>query len=45
MVASAWFPWAVLGPDAVDDVAAESGLVVLERAASGARCFAVLSPV
>ncbi len=43
VMASAWFPWAVLGPDEVDDVAAESGLVVAERAASGARFFAVLS--
>ena len=43
-MASAWFPWAVLGPDAVDDVAAEAGLAVVERVL-GPRAFAVLSPV
>ncbi|HEY2194259.1 MAG TPA: class I SAM-dependent methyltransferase [Actinomycetospora sp.] len=32
-LAGTWFPWAVLGPDAIDDVAAAAGLVVLERSA------------
>ncbi|WP_433035723.1 class I SAM-dependent methyltransferase [Actinomycetospora sp. CA-053990] len=38
-----WFPWAVLGPHAVDDVAAEAGLVVVARA-EGERCFVELVP-
>jgi SAM-dependent methyltransferase len=32
-LAGTWFPWAVLGPEAIDDVAAAAGLVVLERSA------------
>ncbi|GLZ49547.1 methyltransferase type 12 [Actinomycetospora sp. NBRC 106375] len=41
-----WFPWAVLGPDGVDAVAAEAGLEVAERhqTADGARCFVTLTP-
>ena len=39
---SGWFPWAVLGPAAVDDVAAQAGLVVTDRQV-GERCFAELS--
>ncbi|MEJ2863879.1 class I SAM-dependent methyltransferase [Actinomycetospora flava] len=38
-----WFPWAVLGPHAVDDVAAEAGLRVVDRE-EGARAFVVLTP-
>jgi hypothetical protein len=38
-----WFPWAVLGPLAVDEVAAEAGLVVIARA-DGDRCFVELVP-
>jgi SAM-dependent methyltransferase len=43
-----WFPWAVLGPDAVDEVAAAAGLWVTERSApeemdATGRSFAVLS--
>jgi SAM-dependent methyltransferase len=38
-----WFPWAVLGPLAVDEVAAEAGLVVRERS-DGARSFVALTP-
>jgi SAM-dependent methyltransferase len=38
-----WFPWAVLGPHAVDEVAAEAGLVVRERA-EGTRSFVALTP-
>jgi SAM-dependent methyltransferase len=38
-----WFPWAVLGPLAVDDVAAEAGLVVVART-EGERCFVELVP-
>lgn len=37
-----WFPWAVLGPHAVVDVAAEAGLVVSDRV-DGARCFVALA--
>ncbi|NMO90859.1 methyltransferase domain-containing protein [Actinomycetospora sp. TBRC 11914] len=32
-LAGTWFPWAVLGPDALDEVAAAAGLVVTERSA------------
>lgn len=38
-----WFPWAVLGPHAVDDVAAEAGLTVTARS-DGARVFVELAP-
>jgi SAM-dependent methyltransferase len=38
-----WFPWAVLGPGAVDEVAAEAGLAVAARV-GGPRCFAELVP-
>jgi SAM-dependent methyltransferase len=38
-----WFPWAVLGPHSVDDVAAEAGLVVTARG-EGERCFVELVP-
>jgi SAM-dependent methyltransferase len=41
--AGPWFPWAVLGPLAVDEVAAEAGLVVTARA-EGERCFVELVP-
>ncbi|PVZ14980.1 class I SAM-dependent methyltransferase [Actinomycetospora cinnamomea] len=41
--AGPWFPWAVLGPHAVEDVAAEAGLTVGARA-EGGRCFVELSP-
>ncbi len=42
-----WFPWAVLGPDAVDEVATAAGLQVTERSApeemdATGRMFAVL---
>lgn len=37
-----WFPWAVLGPHAVDDVAAEAGLTVVARG-EGARAFVELA--
>lgn len=45
--AGTWFPWAVLGPAAVDDVAAAAGLRVTERSApeemdATGRSFAVL---
>lgn len=36
-----WFPWAVLGPDAVERVAADAGLAVVDRL-DGARCFVEL---
>jgi SAM-dependent methyltransferase len=39
-----WFPWAVLGPHAVDEVAAEAGLAVVARD-EGARVFVELAPV
>ncbi|TDQ64908.1 methyltransferase family protein [Actinomycetospora succinea] len=39
-----WFPWAVLGPHAVDDVAAEAGLAVVAHE-DGARVFVELAPV
>jgi SAM-dependent methyltransferase len=42
--AGPWFPWAVLGPHAVDDVAAEAGLAIRARA-EGDRCFVELAPV
>ena len=42
--AGPWFPWAVLGPHAVEDVAAEAGLAVRARA-EGTRCFVELAPV
>ena len=42
--AGPWFPWAVLGPHAVDEVAAEAGLVIRARA-EGHRCFVELAPV
>ena len=32
-LAGTWFPWAVLGPEGVDEVAAAAGLVVTERSA------------
>lgn len=38
-----WFPWAVLGPGAVDQVATEAGLTVADRH-DGERCFAELVP-
>lgn len=38
-----WFPWAVLGPTAVDAVAAEAGLTVTDRF-DGERCFVELTP-
>lgn len=38
-----WFPWAVLGPSAVDEVAADAGLAVAARS-EGPRCFAELVP-
>ncbi|MFC5063740.1 class I SAM-dependent methyltransferase [Actinomycetospora atypica] len=46
-----WFPWAVLGPGAVDEVASAAGLRVTERhlpadvadAAGPTRCFVVLA--
>ncbi|WP_433786491.1 class I SAM-dependent methyltransferase [Actinomycetospora sp. CA-101289] len=41
--AGPWFPWAVLGPHAVDEVAAEAGLVIRARA-EGDRCFVELAP-
>jgi SAM-dependent methyltransferase len=31
--AGTWFPWAVVGPDAVDEIAAAAGLCVVERSA------------
>jgi SAM-dependent methyltransferase len=42
-----WFPWAVIGPEAVDEVAAAAGLWVTERSApeemdATGRSFAVL---
>ncbi len=43
VVGGPWFPWAVLGPHAVDDVAAEAGLAVVARA-EGERCFVELVP-
>lgn len=36
-----WFPWAVLGPDAVERVAADAGFAVVDRR-EGARCFVEL---
>jgi SAM-dependent methyltransferase len=47
-LAGTWFPWAVLGPDAVDEVAAAAGLRVTERSAAEemdatGRVFVVLS--
>jgi SAM-dependent methyltransferase len=42
--AGPWFPWAVLGPHAVDDVAAEAGLTIRARS-EGDRCFVELAPV
>lgn len=39
----AWFPWAVLGPDGVHEVAAEAGFVVTDVTRVGARCFAELA--
>jgi SAM-dependent methyltransferase len=42
--AGPWFPWAVLGPHAVDAVAAEAGLAIRARA-EGDRCFVELAPV
>jgi SAM-dependent methyltransferase len=41
--AGPWFPWAVLGPHAVDEVAAEAGLTIGARA-EGDRCFVELAP-
>jgi SAM-dependent methyltransferase len=43
-LAGAWFPWAVLGSDALEEVAAAAGLSVVERSgsASSGREFAVL---
>lgn len=40
-----WFPWAVVGPCAVDQVAADAGMVVVDRAAAphSGRCFAELA--
>ena len=43
VTAGPWFPWAVLGPAAVDDVADEAGLAVTARH-DGERCFAELAP-
>ncbi|MEJ2885291.1 class I SAM-dependent methyltransferase [Actinomycetospora aeridis] len=37
-----WFPWAVLGPHAVDEVATEAGLAVVARA-DGPRVFVELA--
>jgi SAM-dependent methyltransferase len=42
--AGPWFPWAVLGPHAVDEVAAEAGLAIRARA-EGDRSFVELAPV
>jgi len=42
--AGPWFPWAVLGPHAVGEVAAEAGLAIRARA-EGDRCFVELAPV
>ncbi|HWN27073.1 MAG TPA: class I SAM-dependent methyltransferase [Actinomycetospora sp.] len=42
--AGPWFPWAVLGPHAVDEAAAEAGLAIRARA-EGDRCFVELAPV
>jgi SAM-dependent methyltransferase len=46
-IAGTWFPWAVLGPDAVEEVADAAGLVVTERSApeeitATGRAFCVL---
>jgi SAM-dependent methyltransferase len=40
---SPWFPWAVLGPGAVDEIALDAGLVVTARA-DGPRSFVELAP-
>jgi len=42
--AGPWFPWAVLGPHAVDEVVTEAGLAIRARA-EGDRCFVELAPV
>ncbi len=42
--AGPWFPWAVLGPHAIDEVAAEAGLAIRARD-EGDRCFVELAPV
>ena len=44
-VTSAWFPWALLGPSALDETAAAAGLAVEDTWDSGGRTFATLSPV
>lgn len=42
--ASAWFPWALVGPDDVAPVAAAAGLSVSEEWTAGGRAFAALRP-
>lgn len=39
---SPWFPWAVLGPHSVDQIALDAGMAVVART-EGERCFAVLA--
>jgi hypothetical protein len=38
-----WFPWARVGPDAIDGVAAQAGLGLLGRWEEGGRWFASLT--
>lgn len=38
-----WFPWAVVGPDAIDSLAADAGMVVVDRSVDGDRSFAELA--
>lgn len=42
--ASAWFPWALVGPDDVAPVAAAAGLDVSEQWTAGGRAFVALRP-
>jgi hypothetical protein len=39
---STWFPWAVVGADAIDALAGEAGLRPLSTRRSGERWFATL---
>jgi len=43
--ASAWFPWARVGVEAIDGIAAQAGLSVGERWSAAGRWFAVLGPI
>ncbi len=44
-VTSAWFPWALLGPHALEATAASAGLAVERTWETGDRAFSTLAPV